>query len=257
MHLGARHPDMAQDYTFTIAGSYSPDDIPLERLGEYLTALGALFGERANVHFGGLQQGSTMVHARVDHVAAPKVANRIRAVATGDMDDQLRKAARSIDTLLYEDNATGDLKGGGDNVIHVDFPGRNRPQAITYGPTKQAGAIDGVVVRIEGRDATVHVGIVDGERRYSLEAPAAMGRKLALLFHSGPVRFHGVGTWFRLPEGKWELRKFTIDRVEELDDGPLSAAVDAIRALGPSGWSKLPDAHGEVLSERGSEEARH
>lgn len=31
---------MANEFTFRIAGSYKPDDIPMERLGEYLVALG-------------------------------------------------------------------------------------------------------------------------------------------------------------------------------------------------------------------------
>lgn len=240
---------MSQEYTFRIAGSYSPDDIPLDRLGEYLKALADLLGETASVHFRSLTPGSVVATVAVDHAAAPKVAHRVMAIATGNGDEKLKAAVDKIDRMLADDNATGELQGR-DNVIRIDFAGRNRPDPVVYGPMRQTGTLDGVVVRIEGRDATVHVGIMDHGRNWSLEAPAAMGRKLATLFHAGPVRFHGVGTWYRQGDGRWQLRKFAIDRFEELDDGPLAAALAEVRKAGASGWSELSDPHAELQQER-------
>lgn len=249
---------MATEFTFRIAGSYSPADIPLERLGEYLTALGELFGEAAHVHFGGLSEGSTLVHARVDEVAAPKVERRVRAVAAGDAPKAATKAFERLDDMLRDDNATGHLAGGDSNVIHVDFPGRNRPEEIPFGPIKQLGSLDGEVFRVEGRDATVHVGIMDGTEIFSLEAPVAMGKELAGLYRDGIVRFHGEGTWYRHGDGRWELRKFRIDRFEgDLDAAPVSDAIARLRAAGPGRWADSPDPLGELRTERDDGASAH
>ncbi|QUM70835.1 hypothetical protein [Sphingopyxis granuli] len=248
---------MDREFTFRIAGSYSPDDIPLERLGEYLKALGELFGERANVHFRNIEPGSTVVRAVVEHVAVPKVEARIRSAGAGDGGPTLTKAYEKIDTLLRDDNATGEIADATGNVIHVDFPGRRRIEQVAYGPIKQQGTLDGVVFRVEGRDATVHVGIMDGEKSYSLEAPASMGQQLATLFRAAPVRFRGTGTWYRYGNGTWDLRKFVIDGFDELDDGPLSAAIASVRAAPASDWRKIDDPFGALGRERDDGESKH
>lgn len=248
---------MEQSFTFRIAGSYSPDDIPLERLGEYLSALGELLGENANVHFGGISKGSTIVTARVDHVAVPKVTERVRSVAAGDAPAGARKAHARIDQMLREDNATGELFGGPNNVIRVDFAGRNRVAPPIFGPIKQLGIIDGEIYRVEGRDATVHVGVMDGPRSYSLEAPSTMGQQLAAHFRAGAVRFKGEGTWIRDENGEWQLRKFKIDAIEELDSAPASAAVAELRSIGAGGWAARPNAVKELLQERRDGESDH
>lgn len=248
---------MDQEFTFRISGSYSPEDIPLERLGEYLKALGELFGERANVHFRSLETGSTVVRAVVDHAAVPKVQARLHCIATGDAGPTLAKAYDRIDALLRDDNATGEIADASGKVIHVDFAGRTRVEQVAYGPIKQQGTLDGIVFRVEGRDATVHVGIMDGGKSYSLEAPESMGKQLATLFRAGPVRFRGTGTWYRQGNGEWDLRKFVIDGFDLLDDGPLSVAIADIRAAPASDWRKVDDPFGALGSERDERESKH
>lgn len=249
---------MSNQFIFSIAGSYKPDDIPMERLGEYLVAISELLGEKGSVHFAKLTEGSTLVHAEVEEPALPKVERRVRLVAAGEGPKAARKAYGKLDDMLRDDNATGHLVGGEGNVIRVDFPGRNRPAEIVYGPIKQMGTLDGVVVRVEGSDRTVHVGIIDGTETYSLEAPEAMGRELASLFRNGPVRFFGEGTWLRHGDGIWELKKFKIDRVEtRLDQSPLNEVIDKLRSIGAGGWKNSADPIGDLLAERNSGESEH
>ncbi len=228
----------------------------MTRLGEYLRAFGDLLGEETYVHFEAVRRGSTVLVATVDHVAVPKVTARVRNIAAGGLSDDERKAYRRVDDMLRDDNAKGQLVARG-NVIHVDFQGRDRPEPLTYGPIKQFGSIDGEVTRIEGRDDTVHVGVRDGSRSYSLTAPANRGQELAALFRRGPVRFHGEGTWIRAGDGAWELKRFRIDRFTLLDDAPLSEAVNALRAVGAGGWAKVSDPLAELAAERSDDEVRH
>lgn len=249
---------MSNIFTFRIAGSYTPATIPLERLGEYLVALGALLGEEANVHFDHLTEGSTVVHATVDEPAMPKVERRVRNIAAGDAEPAVMKAANEIDKMLRDDNATGRLSGGDRNVIYVDFAGRDRPESLPYGPIKQYGVIEGEVFRVEGKDQTVHVGIMDGPRQYKLFAAASMGQELAALFRKGLVRFHGEGTWYRLAEGGWELRKFKIERIEDdLDPAPISGTVARLRRVGLGGWKDSPNPIAELLAQRSDEASEH
>lgn len=249
---------MANEFTFRIAGSYKPGDIPMERLGEYLVALGDLLGEKSAVHFDRLTESSTVVHAKVDTAAMPKVEKRVRSVAAGEGSRGARNAYNRLDDMLRADNATGSLTGGDGNVIRVDFQGRDRPAELKYGPIKQMGTLDGEVVRVEGRDATVHVGIVDGTETYSLEAPEAMGRELASLFRIGTVRFHGEGSWLRHGDGRWELRRFKIDRIDsKLDRAPVKDVLEELRKIGSGGWATSRDPHGDLLAERNGGESEH
>ena len=230
----------------------------MERLGEYLVALGELFGQKDSVHFARLTESSTVVHATVEPPAVPKVERRVRSVAAGEGSSGARKAYDRLDHMLRSDNATGVLVGGEGNVIRVDFQGRERPAEVVYGPIKQTGTLDGEVVRVEGKDATVHVGIIDGTESFSLEAPEAMGRELAALFRIGPVRFHGEGTWYRHGNGRWELRRFKIDRIENnLDRAPITDVVAALRKIGTGGWSESSDPIADLLAERRGGESKH
>lgn len=249
---------MNNTFTFHIAGSYTPATIPLERVGEYLVALGKLLGEEANVHFDRLSEGSTVVHASVEPPAVPKVERRIRDVAAGEAEASAMKAATLIDDMLRDDNATGRLSGGVGNVVYVEFAGRNRSTPVPYGPIKQIGVVEGEVFRVEGKDETVHVGIMDGQRSYKLFAPASMGQELAGLFRAGLVRFHGEGTWFRHSGGEWELRRFRIDRFEaQLEPGPISAVVSTLRRIGIGDWSGSNDPIARILSDRGEGVSEH
>ena len=248
---------MAQQFILRIAGSYTPDDLPLGRLGEYIQALSDLLGEQANVHFEDLREGSAMVVVNVDHVAAPKVSDRVRRISAGDASGAELKAYSKIDTMLRDDNATGEVVGVGDVVIHVDFPGRNRPRPLVYGPVRQSGVIDGEIFRIEGRDATVHVGVMDGQHIYSLEAPAARAQELAAFFRAGPIRFRGEGTWFRNSDAGWELKKFRIEDFSALDNSPLSQVIASLREVGFGDWAEVADPQAELDAERRGGDIAH
>jgi hypothetical protein len=241
---------MSSTFTFKIDGEYKPATIPMERLGEYLEALGKLLGDTANVHFDGVLDGSVVVVARVDDVAVPKVERRVSQASYEDAPKEIVKARKRLDDLLWEDNATGRLSSDDGKVIYVDFQGRDRPKSVTYGPIKQLGTIDGEVFRVEGRDETVHVGVMDGPRTYSLQAPAAMGQALAKLFRNGVVRFSGEGNWLRHGNGNWELRWFKISNFDVLDQRSIDSVLDDLREVGVGNWREEFDPLGALKAER-------
>jgi hypothetical protein len=237
------------EYTFFISESYSPENIPLERLGEYMVALAQLLGEPANVHFKAVEYGSTALKAYVEEPAAPKVKTRIRSLEVGEF-NEAQKAYDKLDTMLREDNATGRLASN-DNDDDIKFPGRNKPEPEIFGPLKQDGYLDGQIYRIGGKDATIHVSITSGDRDYTgLEANRALAHQLGTYFLDATLRFYGTGTWYRQGSGEWDLKKFKIDRFEVLDDESLSETVKKLRDVQGSEWSKLADPIQALLEDR-------
>ena len=238
------------EYTFFISDSYSPETIPLERLGEYMVALAQLLGEPANVHFTSVEPGSTALKARVEEPAAPKVKKRVRSLEIGEAPKDALKAYELLDDMLREDNAVG-LLASNDNDDDVKFLGRSRPEPEVFGPLKQDGYLDGQIYRIGGKDATIHVSITSGDRDYTgLEANRALAHQLGAYFLDANLRFHGTGTWYRQGSGEWELKKFKIDRFDVLEGENLGETVTKIRNVQGSEWSKLTDPVQALLEDR-------
>ena len=149
------------EYRFTIADSFTPETLPMERLGEYVAALAKLLGEQANVHFRGIEAGSAVLVASIDPPAQPKVRERVLMVRDGGGPSDARNAFADLDEMLRKDNATGTLSDGPGGVI-IPFPGRNRPEPPVYGPFREDGTIDGQLIRVGGKDETVPVHLRDG-----------------------------------------------------------------------------------------------
>src|ERR1700722_12332094 len=110
------------EYRFKI-GAYSPAKIPLERLAQYMEQLAELLGEAQQVHFGGLARGSTVILAKVENEATPKVHERVAKVKSGGGPSEARRAYQAVNRMLREDNANGSLKG---NAVILPFPGRDQ-----------------------------------------------------------------------------------------------------------------------------------
>src|ERR1051325_11638027 len=122
-------PGKRREYELRI-DAYSPDTIPMARLPGNMTAPATLLGEHKSVHFVRLGKGTTrLVHA-VEYEAEPKVRERVQSVRNEEGPIEAVRAARSIDRLLAEDNASGELV---DPVKHkvFDFPWTNSPYTVS------------------------------------------------------------------------------------------------------------------------------
>ena len=135
---------------------------------------------------------------------------------------------------------------------------RARPEPVVFGPFRQDGTIDGQVIRVGGRDETVHVHLRDGPVIHtSLYCTTELARRIALHFMGPTLRLHGAGSWFRAATGEWELRSFKITDFEILDDAPLLTIVQNLRAVRGSEWREVPDPVRELLAGRHGEESAH
>lgn len=229
---------------FTI-DKFRPETIPMERLGEYLVALAKMLGEKAEVHFKELESGSTVVVHRVEEEAAAEVEDRISQVAHGTAEVVYLNAFRDINALLKADDATGEitLEEGGAKLL--TFPGKNTPEPAKPQIVTQVGTIDGVVIMVGGRDATVPVHIKDGDAIYKCNTTRAVARDLGKHLFGKELRLSGKGDWCRPESGSWTLQRFDITDFIELDDTPAPDLVEKLRES-PGSWGEGGDAWDEI-----------
>lgn len=244
------------EYRFTIADSFTPETLPMERLAEYAAALAKLLGEQQNVHFRSIEAGSAVLVATVDPPAERNVRDRVINVRDGGGPGDARKAFADLDDLLRKDNATGLLSDDAGGIV-IPFPGRNRPEPTVYGPFREDGTVDGQLIRVGGKDDTVPVHLRDGTIIHKLVCTPEIARRIAPHLYGPTLRVHGTGSWVRTGGGVWELRNFRISEFEVLDDASLLTVVGNLRKVKGSDWSTVPDPVRALLAERHGDEGTH
>ena len=242
------------EYRFVI-GAGSPETLPMARLAQYIANLAQLFGEDKGVHFVRLEAGSTALVQAVDPEALPKVHTRIHAAAQGRPPKSAARAIAKLNDLLAEDGTTGSLReSDGAEVFH--FPGCERNRVPAFGPFKQEGSLDGVLVRVGGTDDTVPVHLQDGDAVHICNATREMARRLAPHLYDTTLRVHGEEHWERDGENVWQMRRFDIASFEKLDEAPLGAIVAQLREVPGNGWKNVADPAAELRRLRDGGEAR-
>lgn len=219
---------------------FTPETLPMERLAEYMLQFAKLLGEPDRVHFVDVESGSAVLRACVEDVALPKVERRIADASRGHGDVIALKALRSLDDMLAEDNAVGQLLDDGGAEI-IAFPGRNRPKPLEYGPFREDGVLEGVIIKVGGKGVSVPIWLQDGETVYkNCTARRPLARKLAKHYDGGLLRVSGSGSWIRLANGDWVLRAFEIKDFELLDDAPLAEVIRRLHGIEGADWGDDP-----------------
>lgn len=155
------------EYRFRI-DAFTPATMPMARLAEYMADLASLLGHAERVHFVRVEEGSVVLVQQIDPEGAPVVEARVKGIGCGEGHSDARRAFQALDQRLAQDNATGVLlEPTGAEVIR--FLGRDRAKPVVYGSFRQQGSIDGILVRIGGKDESVHL-------RWSTATSAAAAR---------------------------------------------------------------------------------
>ena len=243
----------ADEYRFKI-DAYNPDTMPMARLAEYMADLARLFGKSELVHFVRLEPGSTVLVQKVERAAATEVRSRLRGLADNTAPEDAAGAFDALNRRLAEDEATGSLHKGDSAAEVIRFPGREQPRPATFGAFNQPDVLDGVLIRIGGRDETVPVHLRDGKNIHICNANRDMARRLAIHLYGPVLRVRGEGRWERDAEGAWSMKRFTIAEFEELDDAPLAEIIERLRRIGGSAWKDIADPAAELQRLRGLDE---
>ena len=232
---------------FFVIDALTPDRLPMARLAEYLADLARLFGHKEHVHFDRVVPGSAVLAQRVEGDYAGQVRDRLEAIGGGGaVPDDAAEAVESLNTRLAKDAATGRLLNHRGAEV-INFPGRDVPHSPTPGPIKQWCSLDGVLVRVGGKDDTVPVHLEDGNEIHDCSADRDMARRLAPHLYQGTLRVSGEGRWERQSSGKWKLLQFAISEFKLLDDAPLPDVVDRLQRVEGSGWKQFDDPIAEAM----------
>lgn len=240
-------------YRFVI-DAWDSARLPMARLAEYMADLAGLFGACEHVHFDRLEPGSTVLVQHVDQDGLLAVEQRLDSAATDHPPPDIAKCYRGIDNRLAEDDASGSLRGS-DGAEILRFPGRERSEPPNFGPFRQDGFFDGMLIRVGGKDDTVPVHLQDGDVIHNCNATREMARRLAGHLFDGTIRVSGNGRWKRDSEGRWVLLRFDIKDFEVLDDTQLPEVVQQLREVPGSGWPEIENPVDELRRLRG--EATH
>lgn len=229
---------------------WKPETLPMAKLAKYLAKLSIMFGDDNCVHFLKVRKGSAIPEIAVDQIAAPKVAARLRLVGMPDSPPELERANLEINRMLREDNASATLKLKNGGIV-LNFPGKKTPLAeevVVY----EQGELDGIVIRVGGKDDSVPVWI-EGEGRaiYKCQTTRDIARQLATYLFDKQVRVAGNGKWCRTPERKWELEQFEIKSFLPLEDTGLEQLIGELRAVKGNQWNEMDDPQAELRKLRG------
>lgn len=224
---------------------WTPETLPMARLADYLAQLAVLFGHREYVHFMQVRKGSAVPEIAVNHEAAPKVAARLRLVGGADAPPEAVRAQQEINDMLRDDNASAVLRRKRGATV-LAFPGCKTPlaeEAVVH----EQGELDGVIIRIGGKDETVPVWI-EGEHKtiYKCSATRQLARELRGLLFDQPIRVAGRGKWRRGSNRQWALEQFEIKSFEVLEEVSLADSIAQLRAIKGSHWNEMPDPQREL-----------
>lgn len=222
------------EYRFRI-DAFSIETIPMARLAEYMAGFARLLGEPEHVHFKGMEPGSAVLVSKIEEPAVPKVSERLQRVREGRAPRDALEAFKSLDLLLARDNAVGTLIPP-ESADVIAFPGRTRPKPMQYGPFRERGSLDGVVIRVGGQTDLVPVLLLDGDITYPCQTAIGISIRLAQHYRGARIRVHGSGKWVRDEDKTWVLQRFDIEDFEVLDDAPLSEVIGRLQAIEGGLW---------------------
>lgn len=228
--------------TLTIEG-FTPHTLPMAKLAEYLSDFAKLLGHREVVHFLRVGKGSAALVSEIDERELPTIAARIHLVKTGDAPPEAQQAARDLNLKLCQDETTAVLRAG--RIKLLKFPATIHEAQAQFGPVIQHGSIDGILIKIGGRDETVPVHIDDGTDIHICNATRKMAKKLAPCFDT-PICVFGTGRWIRDNNGKWIAERLNIAGFEPLDDAALPMVIERLRAIPGNEWDGLDDPLAEL-----------
>jgi len=219
---------------------FTPQTLPMQRLASYMAEFAKLLGEPERVHFLDIEKGSAVLVASIEEPALPKVDARINDLRKGIGDPEARKAEKRLDDLLAEDGAVGQLLDHHGAQI-IEFPGRTRPKPLRYGPFREDGVLEGVIIRVGGKDESVPVWLRDGAVIHKCTAAVEIARQLAPYVLSDTlIRVRGSGKWMREQDGCWAMERFDIQGVDILDDALLPDVIKKLQSIEGAAWGDDP-----------------
>lgn len=220
---------------FVIDG-FTPLTLPIGRLTEYMRQFAALVGPNSEVHFIKVGKGSAALESVAPEEIVPAVRARIVAAQRGEGPVEAVRGFAGLRSMLYQDKTTGRIKEDRHKIL--EFP---KPRAPQYSAVTEEGTLEGILIKIGGRDETIPVHLQDGNKFHKCNTTRARAKELAPYLFGDPIRVSGKGKWNRSEIGVWELTEFKITDFEKLNSDEIQQVLERMRQIPGSGWDKIND----------------
>lgn len=231
--------------TFKLNGK-RPEDLPIDRIGQYLKVLADLVGAAGSVRATALRAGSVAVDLTVAPHHYPALVERLSTARNPDASTAVAKVVRTIEQMISEDGVTAEVRAGRTKIFYLE--GYAKSAGDPVGPVAQHYVVRGTLIGLEGKDATKHARIAEyGTDRelhgFFRDDDVAVAEKLTEYLWKGVIEVSGTAKWLRYPDGRWELKSFRIEDARALEGGRPSEFIRGLRtALGDSGADVLAGA---------------
>lgn len=216
-----------------VIDAHTPETIPMARLAEYMTKLSDLLGKDEAVHFEKVESGSLKIKYWTPKSDTSRVMQGPAKLLAGEPDKAAMSAYRQLNDLLESDRAVGTMTFSG---LVLPFPGRERTHSPAYGPLDEEMVVEGQLVRIGGKDKSIHAQIRDGDTYYNCQMSRGLAMDMCRYLFGPTIRIAGRARWQRNRDGEWQLLDFFANKFEELDDSALSVVVAQLRKIDGNGW---------------------
>jgi hypothetical protein len=242
----SRKQDTYDMTTFSLRiKGFTPETLPLSRMGEYVSALAELIGDDVQVCFERVTKGSAQLNVKISDDDADKAISRIRLAPCAEESSVPRKGYDKIQALLSDDKTSAEFRQQKGAVI-LKFPGAPK-NILRLAIVKEAGEINGRIIKVGGRDDTIPIALRTPEGVIvNCTASVEMARQLKkYLLEPIDVILLGEGKWRRTDKGSWETVDFKIIDVSEMDLNNFDNDLERVRSSG-SGWDTTEDVTGEL-----------
>ena len=113
------------------------------------------------------------------------------------------------------------------------------------------------MIRLEGKYATKHAGILDAQdREWSGKMPIDLAVQIRELMWEWVI-VEGTAKWTRSEEGIWELIDFHISSCKPLPEGALKEDIENLCGIEGNQWKKMDDPIGFIRESRNDEDEVH
>lgn len=218
----------------------TPDSLPMKRLAEYLSFLAVMYGNDNEVHFKGVRKGSAVLVAEAFSDVVDGIEQRLRLINTSETDDKAQRAYNDVNRLLQEDHSTAYVARPKFGKI-ITFPGAKQQRGRDPISVVQPVTIDGVVIRIGGRDETIPVVVQDMEgNNISCTIKGKQNAKELSKYYLGDtIRITGIGRLTRGEDGIWKMSDVVINSYYPISNEPLDKIFSDLRSIEGNGWKSL------------------
>lgn len=217
-----------------------PDDMPLDKLAEYLKEFALILGKDNQPVLSSVDEGSILLCAKIPGHKQSHVEQRLLDAQRGDTQSGVSKYLIRLEAMMLDDGITkADFLNPQQQVL-VSLQAANEP--VLYS-VSQTGEVDGEITGVMGADDTMHITLKEwGGRIVKLVADVRTGRELGHHLRTGSVRLYAHGQWNRTDAGwKPDPKKCFVDRFEVLDESGVVEIFNELRAIPGNGWATEPD----------------